>query len=495
MITDQQYRRLKMELQKQHTLEVAGAKAGMSEKTARKYRNKTVLPSQSKPIHDWPTRKDPFGEKWDELKGMLETNGGLEAKTLFEYLQKTNPRKFQDGQLRTLQRKIKNWRAIEGPGQEVMFPQIHYPGDLAASDFTHMTKLGITILGESFDHMIYHFVLTYSNWETGTICFSESFESFSEGFQNAIWELGGVPIRHRSDNFSAAITTIGDKQEFTARYKALLANYNIRGEHIQSGTPHENGDSEQSHHRFKLAVEQSLMLRGNSDFASREDYKKFLMQIFEQLNAGREKRFLEELEMLKKLPSKRLEDFARIETKVGPSSTVQLKKKTYSVHSRLIREKIEARIYSEKIEIWYGQKKIDEFPRLMGSKTYQINYRHIIDSLVRKPGAFENYRYRAELFPTSRFRLTYDYFKKCHGKRASKEYLKILHLAAYSSEEKVDQALLLWLATEEAFTVTDIKEIVSLADNNPSANYGEVTVVNLQWYDSLISKEETSLCL
>jgi len=425
---------------------------------------------------------------------MLGTNGGLEAKTLFKYLQEDNPGEFQKGQLRTLQRKVKNWRAIEGPSQEVMFPQIHYPGDLAASDFTHMTKLGITIRGESFNHMIYHFVLTYSNWETGTICFSESFESFSEGFQNAIWELGGVPIRHRSDNFSAAITTIGDKQEFTVRYKAMLDHYKITGEHIRSRTPHENGDSEQSHHRFKRAVEQSLMLRGSTDFATREDYKKFLIQIFKQLNTGKEKRFLEELEILKQLPNKRIEDFTRIETKVGPSSTIQLKKKTYSVHSRLIREKVEARIYAEKIELWYGQKKVDEFPRLMGSKTYQINYRHIIDSLVRKPGAFENYRYRSELFPTSRFRLTYDCFKKWHGRKASKEYLKILHLAAYSFESKVDQALLLWLATEEPFTVVNIKEIASFADNKKPVNYGHVSVVNLQDYDNLINKKEASPC-
>ncbi|MEA3451142.1 MAG: IS21 family transposase [Bacteroidota bacterium] len=483
-----------MELQKQKPIGLAGAKAGMSEKTARKYKNRTVLPSQSKPIHNWQTRIDSFKDKWEEVKGMLELNGGLEAKTLFKYLQKTNPGKFQDGQLRSLQRKIKHWRATKGPSKEVMFPQIHYPGDLAASDFTHMTSLGVTIRGESFDHMIYHFVLTYSNWETGTICFSESFESFSEGFQNAIWELGGVPRRHRSDNFSAAITTIGDKQEFTARYKSLLSNYNIQGEHIQSGTPHENGDSEQSHYQFKRAVAQSLMLRGSSDFTSREAYKKFLTQIFEQLNSGRETRFLEELDTIKRLPATRLEDFSSIKTKVGPSSTIPIKKKTYSVHSRLIREQIEVRLFAEKLEIWYGQKKVDEFPRLMGNKNHRINYRHIIDSLVRKPGAFENYRYREELFPTSRFRLTYDYFKKCYKNRSSKEYLKILHFAAYYSEEKVDQALKLLLSIEKAFGVEDVKKLASISDTVKPVDCGCVEIVNLNSYDKLISKQEETIC-
>ena len=453
------------------------------------------MPSQVKVIHDWMTRKDAFSDVWEQVKDMLETNNGLEAKTIFEYLQRENPGKFQDGQLRTLQRRVKNWRAVEGPGQEVIFPQTHYPGDLAASDFTKMTNLGITINGEPFDHMIYHFVLTYSNWETGMICFSENFESFSEGFQNALWELGGVPKRHRSDNFSAAITTIGDKQEFTDRYKALLAHYKITGEHIQSRKPHENGDSEKSHDIFKRAVKQALMLRGHANFTSKEEYEKFLKKKFDQLNMGREKRFLEELDILRETPKNRIEDYSCVETRVGPSSTVQLKKKTYSIHSRLIREKIKARIFSDKIEIWYGQKKVDKFPRLIGGKSHRINYRHIIDSLVKKPGAFENYRYREELFPTSRFRLTYDYFKTCHGRRASKEYLKVLHLASYNSEEKVDKALVLLLATETGFKVEDIQSMITIeeAQETPSS-YGEVAAVDLQKYDSLLKQEEVMLC-
>ena len=199
MKTDQQVRRLFMLNKKEKLKAVAATKSGMDEKTARKYLRLGRLPSQIKKPHNWQTRSASFKEIWEEAKSFLD-NPGLEAKALFEYLQRKYPGKFQDGQLRTFQRKVKVWRATEGPGKEVYFPQKHFPGDLSESDFTHMKALGITIRGELFIHLIFHFVLTWSNWETGTICFSESFEALSEGFQNAFWELGGVCKRHRIDN-------------------------------------------------------------------------------------------------------------------------------------------------------------------------------------------------------------------------------------------------------------------------------------------------------
>ena len=193
MVTDQQVRRLFKLIQSERRFGIAAMKAGMDEKTARKYRDHGKLPSELKKEHTWRTRQDPFEEVWEGIQAMLAINPGLEAKTLFEDLQRRYPGKFADGQLRTLQRRIKHWRATAGPPKEIFFAQIHKPGELCQSDFTHMGKLGITIGGAPFDHLIYHFVLTYSNWETGTVCFSESFESLSQGLQNALWELGGVP--------------------------------------------------------------------------------------------------------------------------------------------------------------------------------------------------------------------------------------------------------------------------------------------------------------
>jgi hypothetical protein len=213
MVTDQQVRRLFKLIQSEKDFGIAAIKAGMDEKAAGKYRRLGKLPSDLTPPHTWRTHKDPFEDSWQEIKMMLEINAGLEAKTIFEDLQRRNPGKFTDGQLRTLQRRIKIWRAAEGPAKEVFFTQIHNPGQLGQSDFTHMNKLGVTIGGQSFNHLIYHFVLTYSNWETGTICFSESFESLSQGLQNALWELGGVPEKHRTDRLSTAVNKTDHSQE------------------------------------------------------------------------------------------------------------------------------------------------------------------------------------------------------------------------------------------------------------------------------------------
>ena len=254
--------------------EIVASKAGMDPKTARKYRRDGRLPSEMAAAVHGRTRPDPFVGVWDDVQKLFEDNAGLEAKTVFEYLQRQDPGRFQDGQLRTLQRRVKVWRATEGPAREVFFAQQHPPGRLGASDFTHMEELGVTILGQSFPHLIYHFVLTYSNWETGTVCFSESFESLSEGLQNALWQLGKVPHRHRTDRLSTAVNNMSDPVEFTDRYKGLMCFYGLESEKTQAGHGNENGDVEQRHHRFKRAVAQELMLRGSVDFASVDEYSR-----------------------------------------------------------------------------------------------------------------------------------------------------------------------------------------------------------------------------
>ena len=217
IVTDRQVRRLHALLKSGKPLLVAAMRVDMDRKTARKYRDQAKLPSE---LETWPrtwrTREDPFADVWEEVREQLELSPGLQAKTLFEWLQRRYPGRFEDGQLRTLQRRVRQWEATSGPPKEVFFAQTHHPGRLGASDFTHMTSLGVTIGGQPFDHMVYHFVLTYSNWETASICFSESFESLSDGLQQALWVLGGVPQRHRTDRMSLAVNNASDKKEFTA---------------------------------------------------------------------------------------------------------------------------------------------------------------------------------------------------------------------------------------------------------------------------------------
>jgi hypothetical protein len=466
----------------------------MSENTARKYLRLGKLPSQCKQFRPWRTREDPFEEVWDELKFKLEVNPGFEAKTLFEWLQREYLGRFSDGQLRTLQRRIKQWRALEGPAKEVYFDQQHSPGQLCESDFTHMTRLGITIDGIPFNHLIYHFVLTYSNWETGTVCFSESFESLSSGLQNALWELGGVPEIHRTDKLSSAVQKL-DKpgaDEFTRRYRALLRHYGLQGQRIQTGKAHENGDVEQRHHRLKRAVDQALLLRDSRDFASRKAYELFLAKLFSQLNAGRRIRFEEELKVLRCLPAKRLDDYTPFKVRVGPSSTIRIKKNVYSVHSRLINEQVNVRLYADHLQVWYAQRQIEKIARLRGEGNHYIQYRHIIDWLVRKPGAFENYRYREDLFPSSRFKMAYDDLKSRYGRRADKEYLQILYLAAKETESGVDDAIRWLMDQNQSISFDAVETIVITNQRIPQATDVVMEVVDLSLYDSLLQVEEVN---
>jgi hypothetical protein len=387
--------------------------------------------------------------------------------------------------VRTLQRRVKHWRATEGPSREVFFVQQHHPGRLAASDFTHMEELGVTIQGQSFPHLIYHFVLTYSNWEMGTVCFSESFESLSEGLQNALWTLGKVPSRHRTDRLSTAVNNTLRPAEFTDRYEGLMLYYGLQAEKIQAGHGNENGDVEQRHHRFKRAVEQELLLRGSQDFASVEEYQRFLRMLFARLNAGRSQRLAEEMAVMHELPERRIESAKRERVRVDSGSLIYVDRNTYSVPSRLIGEQVETRLTIDRVEVWYGQRKIAEMPRLRGRRKHRVDYRHIIDWLVRKPGAFENYRYRDELFPTSRFRMVFDVLEEQCGSRAHKEYLRILELAAKESEAGVDQALRTLLnRPEEEITAKRI-EVMLHADDHTGVRDVEVAAVDLRVFDQL----------
>jgi hypothetical protein len=490
MVTDRQFRRLRKLLQTETTLANAADKAGVDEKTARKYRDSDRLPSQRRAPHTWRTREDPFQDVWPELEGMLRLNPGLQAKTLFLDLQRRFPGRFPDGQLRSLQRRLKHWRATDGPPKEVFFAQTHEPGRLCASDFTHMTELNVTIAGEPFDHLVYHFVLTYSNWETGTVCFSESGESLGEGLQNALWELGGVPRLHRTDRLSAAVKADPEPEMFTQRYQALLAHYGLQAQAIQPRQAHENGDVEQSHYRLKQAVDQALLLRGSRDFASRGEYEVFLRKVMAGRNANRRERFAEEQAVLSSLPSRRLETGRRVTVRVDAGSTIHVGGNVYSVPSRLIGEWVEVHVGAERLEVRYGARRVDELPRLRGRGQRKIDYRHVIDWLVRKPGAFEAYRYRDAMFPTSRFRMAYDALKGHRPARATREYLEILLLAAREGETAVDEALRLLLGGAEPLCVDAVAEAVREGRRPPAVTDVCVIDVDLTMYDRLLQPGE-----
>jgi hypothetical protein len=357
-----------------------------------------------------------------------------------------------------------------------------------------MSELNITIGGQSFPHLLYHFVLTYSNWEDVSLCYSESFESLSDGLQNALWELGGAPLDHRTDRMSLAVNNASDEREFTTRYEALLRHYKMTGQKIQAGKANENGDVEQRHYRLKRAVDQSLLLRDGRDFPSVDEYKKFVRALVIQLNAGRRERLRHEMQYLSPLPAGRLESMKRERVKVDSGSLIYVDRNVYSVHSRLIGEKVEARLGAEIVEVWYAGRKVEDLARLRGRGKHRVDYRHIIDWLVRKPGAFDNYRYRAELFPTSRFRMAWDALRETSPLRANKRYPEILELAAKEGEVRVDEALRSLLEMGESgegkLNADTVRALLLAGDVPVPVTSIDIVEVSLSSFDELLCGTE-----
>ena len=487
MVKDQQVRRLVKLKKNEKTLTMAAAKAGMSRKTARKYLKSGKLPSQCQPERYWRTRSDPFESVWPEVKEILKRSPTVEAKAVFDHLCRQQEGAFQQGQLRTLQRRIKQWKAEYGEAKEVMFPQKYQPGHQAQSDFTFMGRLGVTIQGQPFPHLLYHFVLAYSNWEATTLCFSESFESLSLGLQNALWELGALPEEHRTDRLSAAVKNL-KREEFTERYQALLRHFGMRSSRTQAGKAHENGDVEQSHHRLKRAIEQELLLRCSRDFSSREEYEGFVAVIVSRRNAARQKRLGEELAVMRPLPARRLDDFTRQWVRVSPSSTIRVRHNTYSVDSRLIGERVQVRVWADQVEVYYGGRRQARMPRLRGEGKHRIDYRHVIHSLVRKPGAFTRYRWREDLFPGILFRVAYDELRRDCPATADRQYLKILEVAAQEGEQRVREALQVLIERGQRIRFEALRECLV----DPVVEPWEVMVekMDVGLYDTLLENRE-----
>lgn len=487
MKTDTEVHIMLRERRKGKTQEQAAARAGMHPNTARKYERQGALPSQFKAPRAYRTRPNPFAADWPWVEQQLQRDPALQADTLFAALCRDYPGRYQEGQLRTLQRHIAHWRALCGPDRAVMFPQVHHPGVRAESDFTHMTDLGITLAGQPFPHLVYHLVLTYSNVEAVQICFSESFESLAEGLESCLWQLGGVPQQHRTDNLSAAVHQLdqGGRKDFTPRYAALMAHYGMQPTTNQAGVAHENGDVEQAHYRFKEAVDQALSLRGSRDFADRAAYGRFLQTLARQRNGTRQPRWAEEHAALRPLPTTPLHPCRELYLRVTPSSTITVLRNTYSVPSRLIGTRLLIRVRAEVLELYVGTSPVLTLERLRGQQQHRINYRHLISSLVRKPGAFANYRYREELFPSLTFRRAYDALQTQLPSRADREYLGVLHLAATTREADVEAALLLLVEGGQAPTLAAASALVQ------SPTPGRVPVLmtpalNLAAYDALL---------
>ena len=489
MVSDRQVRLLRKKRMEKKTLEAAASAAGMSERTARTWQ-RGPLPSETKEPRAWRTRPDPFVEVWaTEIEPLLvaDKEGKLEAKTIFAELCRKKPGEFEPGQLRTLQRRVREWRAERGPDKEVYFPQEHVPGRMASMDFTHATELGVTIVGVLFVHLFFELVLAYSGWRFVQLAFGETFEALVKGLQDGLWALGGVPERVRQDNLSAAtheLTKTGGRA-LTRRFADVVEHYGFRPSRIRSGESHENGVVEKAHHLLKSALGQALLLRGSRDFPSVEAYMAFVRRVVDEtFHHGREARLVEERAALKPLPSTRVPEYTRVEVEVRKWSTIPVAGHIYSVPSRLIGHQVEARVYADVVEVRYANKTIETMPRLRGEGAHRVDYRHVIWSLVRKPGAFAAYRYREDLFPSLVFRRAYDALRERRGDRADVEYVRVLHLSASTSERAVEQALSTLLERGEAFDYAAVKALAQPAE--PSVPVVHIGVPDLRHYDALL---------
>lgn len=493
-ITDQQVRRLMEAMNKNGKRGYAAMKSGMNRRTASKYLDLGKLPSEISPLERvWRTREDPFEAHWPEVEKRLEDAPELEAKILFEHLCETYPGFYQEGQLRTLQRRLKHWRATRGPHKEVFFAQVHYPGQLMQTDFTHMNTLGVCIGGEVFKHMFCHCVLTYSNWQWGRVCFSESYEAIKLGVQSSLVRLGRVPLRHRTDGTTAATHQIAKgqrgKRPFNEDYKQFMDHFGMIPETVAD--PNHNADVEASNGALKRRLNQHLEFRGSRDFESRKDYEAFIFAVLEKANRLRSKRVKEELAVMKALPLSRFPLYTETEQKVREGSTIRIKKNVYTVPSRLVGERVTVRVYEDKLHVVYAGKRQLEIERLKGNGGQCINYRHIICSLVKKPAAFANYRYRQELFPTLIFRKAYDCLQQWYSRfNADKEYLRILYLAATTMESEVETALSLLMEKQAMFSCDHVKELV--CNKKQAVPALKVAQVNLDEYNALLDLKEVA---
>jgi hypothetical protein len=471
------------------TLGAAAAAAGMCERTARRWQE-GPLPSATKSPRTWRTRPDPFADIWasDVVPRLAaDEDRRLQSLTLFEWLCDRYPGRFQSGQLRTFQRRVRDWRAQHGPDLEAYFEQTAVPGREGALDFTDAGDLGVTIQGDAFSHLLFEWVLSFSGWTYVALAASETFEALVAGLQGAVWTLGAVPAVVRHDNLSAATHELkrSGGRQLTERFRGVLDHYGLRSSRIQPGEAHENGRVEQAHFRTKTAVEQALLLRGHADFVDEASYEAFVREVIDRKrNVPAARRLAEERPHLRPLPAAPVPNYTTFTCVVRRWSTIRVGKRTYSVPSRLIGHTVEARQHPTTVEVRYRGQVLETMPRLRGEADHRIDYRHIIGSLVRKPGAFARYRYREELFPSLTFRQTYDALGVTHGERADVEYVRLLHLAATTREREVEATLRALLEDRQPFDYASVQALVTPA--MPQVPAMHLPVPDLAHYDALL---------
>jgi len=434
-----------------NTQELSSAKAGISVRTGRTIEH-GKRQSPQKQERYWRTRKDPLEAVWSsELEPMLRDLPELQAITLLEYLQAKYPGEYEDKVLRTLQRRVTQWRILKGPAIEVMFRQTHEPGHLGLSDFTTLKQATITIAGEVFKHLLYHFRLIYSKWSSiKVINGGESFSALAEGLQNALARLGGAPLEHRTDSLSAAFKnlSLAAAHDMTERYEALCTHYQMKSSRNNLGRGHENGGIESAHGHIKRRIEQALLLRGSNDFMTVADYQAFINAVVAAHNARNANALSVEKPLLQPLPEIKTVDYTQVQAVVTSSSTIDVRRVTYTVPSRLQGQTLQVRLYDDRLACYLGCDRVITLTRVYSSgkttRTRLVDYRHVIHSLVKKPQAFRYSQIRDDLLPNDSYRIIWQHVNTAmEAKAACRFIVGLLYLAAtHDCEEALADTVL-----------------------------------------------------
>lgn len=478
------------------TQETAAAKGGMSVRSGRRIEQGEHRPKQGRP-HDWRTRCDPLAAVWEsELVPLLERRPQLQALTLLEHLQEHYPGQYGRSVLRTLQRRVQQWRATRGPAKAVMFDLKHDPGAMGLSDFTHFKQVQVTVGGKAFEHLLYHYRLAYSGWQyVQVVQGGESFIALSEGLQNALKACGGSPQEHRSDSLSAAYRNLGGRTDtdLTQMYQRLCHHYNLRPSRNNRGLAHENGSIESPHGHFKNRLHQALLLRDSVDFASVTAYQQFIEQVVQRLNQVCQERFETEQPHLQVLPTYRYPDYEVLTVKVTTRSTINVRCITYTVPSRLIGQTLTLHLHHDRLVAFLGREQLLQLARIHvpGSKAIRrsrsVNYRHVIDSLRLKPRAFLSCIWQQDLLPDDNYRQLWQQIQaQLDAYTAARLMTEALYIAAKQDKEHAVATYLAEQLQAKTLTLIGLQQQFRLT-TQPTIPSLQTQQHALQDYDQLLS--------
>lgn len=474
---------------------LAAARAGFSPATGYRLDHDPRLPSQRR-TERGRRRRDPLADIFDsEIVPLLQTAPGLRVVAIYEEMCRRHP-DLDPGIRRTMERRIRSWRALHGAEQEVIFRQVHEPGAMGLSDFTDMGDLTVLIAGVPLDHRLYHFRLIWSGFEHAHVILGgESYVALAEGLQNALWAVGGAPRAHRSDSLSAAFRNLDEdaRADLTMRYDALCEHYGMAPTRNNRGVAHENGGIESAHGHLKAAVKDALLMRGSFDFDDLPAYRHFIDEIVSRKNRRNGPRIDAERAALQQLPDRRTSDYEETIVTVTSTSSFTLRKVFYTVPSRLIGHRLRVRLYDDRLDLFIGGTQLMTLARGRamnnGAHGHVVDYHHVIHSLRRKPMALMKLVYRDQIFPREPYRLIFDRLIEALPERAACRQMVALLGLAHDRACEVELADIL-AQDIAAARLPDMTAITARFAPDP-ASLPEVVVelVPLTVYDALLVGE------